>query len=193
MTELNPLLESLLYIIGGEIAIEVGRELLNSENEDITDEYITDNIKERIAGKKDFEPNDDEILKLNTVRKTLYKLYSGKLAQFRRIRDKSTGWFIYFWWHEFDLIEEILLEKKNLLQQKLRDRLDYERDNYFFACEDCDKNKTKFAFSNAFELNFRCPECGGKLIAQENKHITNFLKKKIIQNQKVSISINGSY
>ncbi|MHA1291785.1 MAG: hypothetical protein ACTSQJ_03845 [Promethearchaeota archaeon] len=30
-------------------------------------------------------------MKLNTVRKTLYKLYSAKLAQFRRIRDKSTG------------------------------------------------------------------------------------------------------
>ena len=60
----------------------------------------------------DFEPDDTEILKLNTVRKTLYKLYSAKLAQFRRIRDKSTGWFIYYWWHEFDMLEEILIEKK---------------------------------------------------------------------------------
>lgn len=91
---LNPLLRSLLYLIGGDVAIEVGIELLNSENEDITDEDITENIKERIEGKGiDFEPNDDEILKLNTVRKTLYKLYGEKLSQFRRIRDKSTGKF----------------------------------------------------------------------------------------------------
>ncbi len=190
MTELNPLLKSFLYIIGGEIAIEVGMELLNSEDEDITDEDITDNIKEKIKGKKDFEPDDDEILKLNTVRKTLYKLYSEKLAQFRRIRDKSTGWFIYFWWHEFDLLDEILLEKKNLLRHKLRDRLEYEKTNYFFSCEDCDKKQRKHTFSDAFELNFRCSDCGGQLIAQENQHIIHFLKEKIIQNQKVSISID---
>jgi hypothetical protein len=78
-----------LYIIGGEIAIYVGMELLNSESKDITDEDITENIKEQIEGTDiDFEPDDTETLKLNTVRKTLYKLYSEKLAQFRRIRDK---------------------------------------------------------------------------------------------------------
>ncbi len=111
--ELNPFLRSFLYIISGDIAIYVGMELLNSESVDITDEDITENIKESIKGSDiDFEPNDSEILKLNTVRKTLYKLYSEKLAQFRRIRDKSTGWFIYYWLHEFDLFEEILLEKK---------------------------------------------------------------------------------
>ncbi|UCC21383.1 MAG: transcription factor, partial [Promethearchaeota archaeon] len=83
-------------------------ELLKSESKDITDEDITENIKESIEGTDiNFEPDDSEILKLNTVRKTLYKLYSEKIAQFRRIRDKSTGWFIYYWWHEFDLLEEI--------------------------------------------------------------------------------------
>ncbi|MHA1804341.1 MAG: hypothetical protein ACTSU4_07370 [Promethearchaeota archaeon] len=77
------------------MAIEVGLELINSEGKDITDEDITENIKERIlkSGKEvKFEPEEeDEILKLNTVRKTLYTLYGEKLAQFRRIRDKSTG------------------------------------------------------------------------------------------------------
>ncbi|MFW9949983.1 MAG: hypothetical protein ACFFKA_07650 [Candidatus Thorarchaeota archaeon] len=114
MKELSPLLKSFLYIISGDVAIEVGIELINSENEDITDEDITENIKERIVqeGREiDFEPDDTDILKLNTVRKTLYKLYSEKLAQFRRIRDKSTGWFIYYWWHEFDMLEEIIMEK----------------------------------------------------------------------------------
>jgi len=183
------LLESFLYIISGDIAIEVGKELLVSEEEDITDEDITENIKDRIKGKKDFEPEDEEILKLNTVRKTLYKLYSEKLAQFRRIRDKSTGWFIYYWWHEFDLLEEILLEKKKILSQKLRDRLEYEEKNYFFECEDCEENPIKYTFEEAFELNFRCPECGGELKALENQDVKNFLKQKIIQNQNVSFSI----
>ena len=187
---LNPFLRSLLYIIGGDIAIYVGMELLNSESADITDEDITENIKESIEGTDiDFEPNDSEILKLNSVRKTLYKLYSEKLAQFRRIRDKSTGWFIYYWWHEFDLLEEILLEKKSLIESKLRDRLQFEQNNYFFICKNCQESNIKYNFDEAFELNFRCPNCGNPLEAQDNQSIIEYLKNKIgaIQNIKISI------
>jgi len=185
---LNPLLSSLLYIIGGDVAIEVGIELLNSEDLDITDEDITEQIKDRIdTTGKDFEPDDDEILKLNTVRKTLYKLYSEKLAQFRRIRDKATGWFIYYWWHEFDLLDDILLEKKKLIQDKLRDRLHFEETNYFFICKNCDHTNPKYQFDEAFDLNFRCSECGGALEAQDNHHIIQFLKEKIVLNQNSKI------
>ena len=164
---------------------------MNSESQDITDEDITENIKDRIEGKNiDFEPNDSEILKLNTVRKTLYKLYSEKLAQFRRIRDKSTGWFIYYWWHEFDLIDEILIEKRKLLERKLRDRLQFEENNYFFVCINCNDKNIKYNFDEAFELNFRCPNCGGSLEAQDNQNIIDFLKEKVVLNQKTKISID---
>ncbi len=185
---MNPLLKSFLYIIGGDVAIEVGTELLLSENEDITDEDITENIKERIEGTGiDYEPDIEEILKLNTVRKTLYKLYSEKLAQFRRIRDKSTGWFIYYWWHEFDFLEEILLGKKKLVQRKLRDRLQFEEKNYFFLCKNCNKINVKYKFDEAFELNFRCPDCGSPLEAQDNQNIINLLKEKIVLSDKTKI------
>jgi transcription initiation factor TFIIE subunit alpha len=186
--ELNPLLRSFLYIIGGEVAIEVGIELLNSEEEDITDEDITERIKERIETENrevDFEPDDNEILKLNTVRKTLYKLYSEKLAQFRRIRDKSTGWFIYYWWHEFDLLEGILLEKKKLVEKKLRERLAFEESNYFFICKNCTEKNIKYVFDEAFEYNFRCPDCGGPLEAEDNKKIIEVLKEKIVITQNI--------
>ncbi len=189
--ELNPLLRSFLYIIGGDVAIEVGIELLNSENKDITDEDITENIKQRLEDEGsdvDFEPDDTEILKLNTVRKTLYKLYSEKLAQFRRIRDKSTGWFIYYWWHEFERIEEILSEKKKLNERKLRERLQYEKDNYFFTCYNCNDQNIKYIFEEAFEFNFRCPECGGPLEAQNNQEIIQFLKEKIALIQKINLT-----
>ncbi|MFW9895560.1 MAG: hypothetical protein ACFFD7_07140 [Candidatus Thorarchaeota archaeon] len=185
------MLKSLLYIIGGEIATYVGLELLNSESLDITDEDITENIKDQIEGLDiDFEPDDKEILKLNSVRRTLYKLYSEKLAQFRRIRDKSTGWFIYYWWHEFDLLEEILLEKKNLLDSKLRERLSFEENNYFFVCPSCESFNKKYNFEEAFELNFRCPDCGSPLEAQDNKEIIEFLKRRIASNQKVKITVD---
>ena len=190
-SELNPLLRSFLYIIGGDVAIEVGIELLNSEEEDITDEDITERIKERIESENrdvDFEPDDNEILKLNTVRKTLYKLYSEKLAQFRRIRDKSTGWFIYYWWHEFDLLEDILLEKKKLVEKKLRERLAFEESNYFFTCKNCDDKNIKYVFEEAFEYNFRCPDCGGPLEAVDNKKIIEILKEKIVIAQRINFA-----
>jgi transcription initiation factor TFIIE subunit alpha len=192
MKELNPLLKSFLYILGGNIAIEVGVELLNSEQEDITDEGITENIKERlkdVTPEVSFEDNDGDFLKLNTVRKTLYKLYSAKLAQFRRIRDKSTGWFIYYWWHEFDLFEEILMEKKRIMESKLRERLSFEENNYFFVCKDCQGSINKFDFDRAFELNFRCPDCGGQLEAQDNKKLIHFLKEKIVLIENLDMSI----
>lgn len=124
------------------------------------------------------------------MRKTLYKLYSEKLAQFRRIRDKSTGWFIYYWWHEFDLLEEILIEKKNLIDTKLRERLLFEENNYFFLCKNCQTKKVKYNFDEAFELNFRCPDCGNPLEAQDNQKIIEFLKNKIVLTRNFKISID---
>jgi len=194
MKELNPLLRSFLFIIGGDIATEVGIQLLNSENEDITDEDITENIKERIKSgdyKIVIDPNDTVILKLNTVRKTLYKLYSAKLAQFRRIRDKSTGWFIYYWWHQFDLLEEILMEKKRLVERKLRERLEFEENNYFFICKKCRDSNIKYNFDTAFELNFRCPNCGDPLEAQDNQNNIQFLKEKIVSIENTDLSVDS--
>ncbi|MHA2289057.1 MAG: hypothetical protein ACXABG_09740 [Promethearchaeota archaeon] len=194
MKELNPLLKSFLYILGGDIAIEVGIELLNSEDNDITDEGITENIKARFSNEAQdisFEENDSEFLKLNTVRKTLYKLYSGKLAQFRRIRDKSTGWFIYYWWHEFDLFEEIIMEKKRLMENKLRERLRFEENNYFFVCRDCKNSNNKYNFDRGFELNFRCPDCGGPLEAQDNQKLIHFLKEKIVLIENIDLSMDS--
>ena len=193
MKDLSPLLRSFLFVIAGDIAIEVGIELLNSEEEDITDEWITENIKARIKELNPeivFEENGVEVLKLNTVRKTLYKLYSGKLAQFRRIRDKSTGWFIYYWWHEFDLFEEILMEKKKIVETKLRERLKFEENNYFFVCKNCQESTLKYNFDTAFELNFKCPNCSNPLEAQENEDLIKLLKEKIVLIEKLDLSVN---
>ncbi len=193
MKELSPLLRTYLFVLGGDIAIEVGIELLNSEEVDITDEGITENIKGRMRELNPelaFEENGVEILKLNTVRKTLYKLYSGKLAQFRRIRDKSTGWFIYYWWHEFDLFDEILTEKKRMLETKLRERFKFEENNYFFVCKNCQDSTLKYNFEGAFELNFKCPTCSGPLEAQENQELVQFLKEKIALIEKLDLTVN---
>ena len=69
-------------------------------------------VVEEIAGKEGVdvatvlvnadETTDEEIatktdLKLNVVRRILYKLHDNHLASYRRIRDTNTGWFLYYW------------------------------------------------------------------------------------------------
>ena len=69
-------------------------------------------VVEEIAGKEGVdvstvlvnadETTDEEIatktdLKLNIVRRILYKLHDNHLASYRRIRDANTGWFLYYW------------------------------------------------------------------------------------------------
>ena len=117
-------------------------------------------------------------------------MYSGKLAQFRRIRDKSTGWFIYYWWHEFDLFEEILMEKKRTVEIKLRERLKFEENNYFFVCKKCQDSNLKYNFDTAFEMSFKCPNCSDPLEAQENQELIQFLKEKIVLIEKLDLSLN---
>ena len=48
------------------------------------------------------EITDDEIsrqlnLKLNTVRKLLYKLYDARLVDYDREKDEETNWYTYTW------------------------------------------------------------------------------------------------
>jgi transcription initiation factor TFIIE subunit alpha len=82
------------------------------------------------------------------------------------------------------------MEKKSLLEEKLRDRLTYEENNYFFICKACQNSNIKYIFDEAFELNFRCPDCGEPLEAQENQKIIQFLKEKIALNQSIDLSID---
>ena len=87
------------------------------------------------------------------------------------------------------MIEEILIEKKKIILGKLRERLQFEEKNYFFLCRTCENQNVKYDFDEAFELNFRCPDCGGPLEAQDNQKIIDFLKKQIALNEKAKIIV----
>lgn len=80
--------------------------------------------------------------------------------------------------------------EKKIVESKLRERLSFEEENYFFICKSCQKANVKFNFDEAFELNFRCPDCGNALEAQDNSKIIEFLRSKIAMNQNFKISID---
>ncbi|MHA1686346.1 MAG: transcription factor E [Candidatus Heimdallarchaeaceae archaeon] len=146
--------------IAGEEVKQVTLVLLNAE-EEVTDEEISEKLD----------------MRLNQVRKSLYKLYDLQLASFRRIRDKSTGWFVYYWTLHPERIDVFVEKKQQEVLEKLKTRLEYEEANMFFTCgnPEC----PRVTFQEAMDNNFVCEKCGGRLEAFDNEPVKQILKTKI--------------
>jgi len=133
------------------------------------------------------EITDDEIanktgIRLNFVRKILYKLYDHSLVSLRRTRDPNTGWFIFHWKLQPDQLEGFILSQKRRVLEKLNLRLEYEKDHDFYCC--CSPGCKKFPFEDAVELIFKCPICGKPLMHYDNGKIIQTLTNKVGQLRK---------
>lgn len=124
------------------------------------------------------ETTDDEIaaqteIRLNTVRKILYKLYDHSLVGLRRSRDKTTGWFIFHWRLQLDQLAGFIFNQKHRVLEKLETRLTYERNHDFYYCftEEC----KRVPFEDAMELVFRCPTCNKLLMHFDNNKLKTAL------------------
>ena len=159
---LNENLIQILQEIGGEHCVDISGELYNIPDPEITDDELAE-----ICG-----------IKLNIVRKILYILYENKLSEFRKVRDRKSGWFIYYWHENFANVKELIKLKQEQVLEKLNARLEYEENNVFYKCENesCGHVAT---FNEASDENFKCLKCGGMLNFYENACIKEFLQEKI--------------
>jgi len=148
-------------VLGGEEAVKIVEIL--SQVDEITDEEI--------VSKTD--------IKLNTVRKILYRLYDHSLVALRRTRDKDTGWFIFHWRLQPDQIDGFIINQKKHILEKLEARLDYEKTHDFYYCYTL--GCRRLPFEEATEYVFRCPKCDKPLAHFDNKRIIEILSKKIEQ------------
>jgi len=148
-------------ILGGEEAAKIVEIL--SKVEEITDEEIVEKTS----------------IKLNNVRKILYRLYDHSIVALRRTRDKDTGWFIFHWRLQPDQIEGFLTNQKKHILTKLESRLDYEKKHEFYYCNT--PGCKRLTFETAAEYVFRCPKCDKPLAYFDNTRIVEFLSKKIEQ------------
>jgi transcription initiation factor TFIIE subunit alpha len=128
------------------------------------------------------EITDDEIagktgIRLNSVRKILYKLYDHSLVSLRRTRDPKTGWFIFHWRLQPDQLEGFILSQKRRVLEKLDIRLEYEKNHDFYYCNTA--GCKRIPFEEAVELVFRCPTCGKPLNHYDNGKILETLSKKV--------------
>lgn len=154
----SPEFEKILTRVAGEHGSEVVEVLL--EEEESTDEEIA----------------NETGIRLNLVRKILYDLYDNRVVDYRRTRDDSTGWYSYHWHVEPERALEILDEDKETLLEKLKDRLEHERNTLFFTCgNQC----PRIDFDEAMETNFQCPDCGERMEEFDNSGIIKSLEKQI--------------
>lgn len=118
-------------------------------------------------------------IQINEVRRILYKFYNHSLVTSRRFRDKETGWFIFQWRLQPELIEAFVTGMKQKILRKLQARLEYELDHEFYHCG----NQTcpRVTFEDAMDTVFSCPVCGEPLRPVENEANVAFLERKIAE------------
>lgn len=136
---------------------------------------------------------DEEIsaktgIKLNIVRKILYKLYDLKIANYKRSKDPETQWFTYSWkFDENELIRKINEENESELNN-FKSELENEENNMFFICPE---GHMRCNFDEASEEDFLCV-CGEELVFQDNSDIIKQLKQNIKLTQGDLDSFNKS-
>ena len=152
-------LDQIAFILGGEEGIMIINAIKNVE--EITVEELSEQTE----------------IQINMVRKILYRFYNHSLVTSRRFRDKETGWFIFQWRLQPELIEAFVTGMKQKILKKLQQRLEYELQHEFYHCE----NPTcpRITFEDAMDTVFNCPVCGEPLKPLENEKSISFLEGKI--------------
>ena len=123
---------------------------------------------------------DEEIanetgIKLNIVRKILYKLYDLGLS-YKRSKDPETQWFTYSWKFEKDeVINHIKKDSQDYLEM-LNDELEREENNMFFLCP---QGHVRLDFDESSDYEFMCPVCGEELEFQDNADNIKQIKEDI--------------
>jgi len=124
---------------------------------------------------------DEEIaektgIRLNIVRKILYKLYDKSLASYKRDKDKETQWYTYDWEFKEDEVENLKRNRLNQDLTNLKEALSNEENNMYFLCP---FGHYRFNFDDASYYGFLCPECDSELDYVDNKDTVDQLKEQI--------------
>ena len=154
----EPLIQEFIYEIteDNENSISIIKCLLKGK---VTDEEISEEIE----------------LRLNIVRRILYKLYDAGIASYKRSKDPETQWYTYSWKFDSEKVIETLSEKYEQNNEEIKESLAYEEEHMFFTCV----NGCRYDFEEAAELNFICPECNNTLEYKDNSSLIDELKDQV--------------
>ena len=154
-----------------DLLLQIVRDIGGLEAEKIVKVLLeqSEATEEEIANKMELKPN--------LVRKILYMLYDNQLVNYRRERDKKTGYHIYYWRLNVGNLRVLLKVRLKKVLSKLQARLRYEKENTFYFCalNGC----SRLTMEQAMEYEFRCPKCGAPLVAEDNAPIIKALENRI--------------
>ena len=154
----------------------------------IVDDDDLKSIKAIIQALVEGIETDEEIhektgIKLNTVRKLLYKLHDASIANYKRNKDPETQWFTYTW--KFDK-EEFVNEITEFYTNRIKEREELleelENNLYFICCMDPEHFKGNYTESSEYE--FYCPVCDYELEPYDAKKEKTLLKRRITIDKK---------
>ena len=175
----EPIPEGMDNLIG---ALELPPEelqLIDNNIQDSVDNTITPIIKSLINGiETDEEIAEKTGIKLNIVRKILYKLYDLKIANYKRSKDPETQWFTYSWKFEKDELISKIKKDTEIELSKLNAQLEEEEQNMFFVCP-YGHVRVNFDVASDYDYQFLCPACDEELEFQDNAEIIENLKANI--------------
>jgi transcription initiation factor TFIIE subunit alpha len=160
----NETLMKVAEVLGQEEAIQIIYTLRD------TDEITDDQIANKTG------------IRLNSVRKILYKLYDHSLVSLRRSRDENTGWFIFHWKLQPDQLEGFITNQKKHVLEKLEARLSYEQNHEFYYCGS--PGCKRLPFEEAVEVIFQCPTCSKPMMHFDNTDVVEALSQKVNQLRK---------
>ena len=157
--ESTDVLLRLIKLLCGEDAVKVVKVLLNES------EVSDDLIAERTG------------MRLNQVRRILYDLLDKHVVSYRREVDEERGYFLYSWSLNKEGLREIVKERKRLVLNRLRERLQFEEQKVFFICPNgCGD---RIPFERAIDQQFKCLHCGVILQSFDNQKMIEKLRAMI--------------
>ena len=140
-----------LIEMGGENTITVLQEF----SKDVSDEELSKKTK----------------IKVSEVRAVLNRLHSAGFVEYAREKDPSSGWYSYIWKLKEDAVERFLKyckEEEGLVKRAVNEGSEE------YVCRACGV-KSVVPFEAAFENQFACRCCGGKM-----EFLEEVEKKKIL-------------
>ena len=157
----DDILSKTAYIIGGEDAAKVIVAL--KELGEVTDDMLLPKTG----------------MKLNDIRKILFKLQNHCIVRCDNSRDKDTGWFVIRWSVQPDQVEAFIINRKKQVLNILKTRFEYEKRFDFYYCHtpEC----RKITFEDAMDNMFRCPTCNKSLQYYDNSATVEALADKLEQ------------
>jgi len=139
----------------------------------------TEIIAELLIDKKDvneFKLAEKLKLTINQTRNILYKLYAQNIIFFIRKKDKSKGWYVYYYTLNTRKAFEKLIHLKKKEIEILQNQLNSRETKAFFSCP---RGCLELNEETALHQNFLCPECEQLLQLTPNEKLIADIKEKI--------------